>query len=109
MTTLQTVLLRDKGSTHKWITSWLSERYQKVVLDGQASDQVPVLTGVPQGSVLGPVLLSSPEPKAHRAYRMPMVRRPSVVRPSSVRQQFSKFFFSETASPIKADFYRKPL
>ena len=45
-----------RGSTHKWIASWLSERYQKVVLDGQASDPVPVLSGVPQGSVLEPVL-----------------------------------------------------
>ena len=44
-----------RGSTHKWITSWLSERSQKV-LDGQASDPVPVLSGVPQGSVLGQVL-----------------------------------------------------
>ena len=44
------------GSTHKWITSWLSGRFQKVVLDGQASDPVPVLSGVPQGSVLRPVL-----------------------------------------------------
>ena len=44
------------GSTQKWISSWLSERSQKVVLDGQASDPVPVLPGVPQGSVLGPVL-----------------------------------------------------
>ena len=45
-----------RGSTHQWIASWLSERFQKVVLDGQASDQVPVLSGVSQGSVLGPVL-----------------------------------------------------
>ena len=45
-----------RGSTHKWISSWLSEGSQKVVLDGQASDPVPVLSGVPQGSVLGLVL-----------------------------------------------------
>ena len=45
-----------RGSTHKWITSWPSGRFQKVVLDGQASDPVPVLSGVPQGSVIGPVL-----------------------------------------------------
>ena len=40
-----------RGSTRKWISSWisswLSERSQKVVLDGQASDPVPVLSGVP--------------------------------------------------------------
>ena len=45
-----------RGSTHKWISSWLSGRTQQVVLDGQASDPVPVLSGVPQGSVLGPIL-----------------------------------------------------
>ena len=45
-----------RGSTHKWISSWLSGRSQRVVLDGQASDPVPVLSGVPQGSVLGPIL-----------------------------------------------------
>ena len=31
-------------------------RIQQVVLDCQASDPVPVLSGVPQGSVLGTVL-----------------------------------------------------
>ena len=45
-----------RGSIHKWNSSWLSERFQKVVLDGQASDPVPVLSGVPQDLVLGPVL-----------------------------------------------------
>ena len=45
-----------RGSTHKWINSWLSGRTQQVVLDGQASDPVPVISDVPQGSVLGPVL-----------------------------------------------------
>ena len=45
-----------RGSTHKWIGSWLPGRSQQVVLDGQASDQVPVLSGVPQRSVLGPTL-----------------------------------------------------
>ena len=39
-----------------WIASWLSERYQKVVLDCQASDPVPVLYYVTQGSVLGLVM-----------------------------------------------------
>ena len=38
---------RIRGSTHKWISSWLSGRSQQVVLDGQASDPVPVLSGVP--------------------------------------------------------------
>ena len=38
------------------ISSCLSVHTQQVVLDGQASDPVPVLSGVPQGSVVGPVL-----------------------------------------------------
>ena len=45
-----------RGSTHNRINSWLSGCTQQVVLDGQASDPVPVLSSVPQGSVLGPIL-----------------------------------------------------
>ena len=38
-----------------WIESWLSNRYQRVVLDGYMSNWLPVLNFEPQGSVLGPI------------------------------------------------------
>ena len=46
-----------RGSTYKWTYSWLSGRTQQVVLDGQVSDPVPVLSGVHQRSILGPIML----------------------------------------------------
>ena len=45
-----------QGTTHNWISSFLQDRTQQVVVDGQTSDTVPVISGVPQGTVLGPLL-----------------------------------------------------
>ena len=40
----------------KWIQSWLTEHTQTVVVDGALSKPVSVLSGVPQGTVLGSII-----------------------------------------------------
>ena len=45
-----------KGNIHKWILNFLQNRTQRVVVRGTFSESVTVLLGVPQGTVLGPLL-----------------------------------------------------
>ena len=46
------------GTALKWFTSYLSHRFQAIKIGSTLSDLHELLFGVPQGSVLGPLLFS---------------------------------------------------
>ena len=45
-----------RGTANKWFESYLKDRTQYVELNGKRSCSLPIETGVPQGSILGPLL-----------------------------------------------------
>lgn len=45
-----------QGLVYDWIKDFLHARLQRVIVDGNYSNFVPVTSGIPKGSVLGPIL-----------------------------------------------------
>ena len=45
-----------KGNIHKWIKAFLTGRSQVVKVNGTESNSTAVLSGIPQGNVLGPIV-----------------------------------------------------
>ena len=45
-----------QGPLHDWMSSFLKDRLQYVIVDGSISKPCKALSGVPQGTVLGPLL-----------------------------------------------------
>ena len=43
---------------HQWFSSYLSDRQQSVTIEGISLKPVPLQSGFPQGSVLGPILFT---------------------------------------------------
>ena len=67
------------GSVLQWFRSYLMGRYQRVTVLGEISDPLPVSSGVPRGSILGPMLfliyVNNLPDSVLTSYVLPMTQR----------------------------------
>jgi hypothetical protein len=45
-----------RAKIYNWLADFLARRSQRVIVNGAESNEAPVVSGIPQGSYIGPIL-----------------------------------------------------